>query len=380
MTVISLVALIIATVIPLIALYFIYTRDLYSTGSFRYIILSFLWGGVAFSLASAINTAVVNGGILSRLEVVQFSAPIAEEILKALILVYLVRRREFTYFVDGAIYGFAIGIGFAIFENYQYIFGNLGAALSVAIGRVISTNLIHATASSMVGISVGLARFERFTGRARLLILGLSLAMALHVGFNNLVTRVTSGLLLLYAAVIGFAGLGLIALAIRRGLADEKLWIEEKLGEADRVTAGEAAVVNRLEDVEKILEPLAVIFGQEKAEYIEKFLLMQARLGILRKTLDKLQDEKLIQGVHAEMKELQVEMDSARRSVGTYTMMYLRSIFPEHDSPLWGGLENVIDDYAANRPSGTSSMWANLERETTRVRPSEIAEDPPAIN
>ena len=74
------------------------------------------------------------------------------------------RRPKFTYFVDGAIYGFAIGIGFAVFENYEYIAGS-SAALNTAIGRVISTNLIHATASAIIGIAFGLARFQHTTGR-----------------------------------------------------------------------------------------------------------------------------------------------------------------------------------------------------------------------
>ena len=60
--------------------------------------------------------------------------------------------------------------------------------------------------------------------------------MALHLGFNNLVTRVNSGLLLIYAATTGITGLIVIAWSIRRGLQEEKAWIEEMLGEADRVT------------------------------------------------------------------------------------------------------------------------------------------------
>ncbi|MBK9207159.1 MAG: PrsW family intramembrane metalloprotease [Anaerolineales bacterium] len=38
------------------------------------------------------------------------TAPILEEILKSLILIYLVKRAEFNYVVDGAIYGFGAGL------------------------------------------------------------------------------------------------------------------------------------------------------------------------------------------------------------------------------------------------------------------------------
>ncbi|KAA3645063.1 MAG: protease PrsW [Chloroflexi bacterium] len=365
----ALIAYAIAALIPLLVLYIIYSLDLYRTGTFRYTLLSFLWGSLAFLLASSINRYLIGNGVLERLTVVQFTAPIMEELLKALVLIYLVRRPKFTYFVDGAIYGFAIGIGFAIFENFEYINTASAAALGTAIGRVISTNLIHATASAIIGIAFGLARFHRTAGRGLVIALGFVIGMALHIGFNNLVTRVESGPLLLYAGAVGIAGLLLIAWAIRRGLTEEKVWIEETLGEADRVTTGEAAVVHRLNDLELILAPLAQRFGPHKASQIEAFLTLQARLGIMRKTLDKLQDEKTITAVQTEMDTVREEMDAARQEVGTYAMMYLRSIFPADDSPLWSSLENSISE---NKSSG--KLWGTLESQMSERKATESSQ------
>jgi RsiW-degrading membrane proteinase PrsW (M82 family) len=362
------VALLIATAVPLVALYVIHTLDLYRTGEFRFLLLSFVWGIVAFVLAARINTATLDYNLVTLETFRRFSAPIIEEILKALILIYLVRRPQFTYFVDGAIYGFAIGIGFAIVENYSYALGNPGAALGVAVGRVLSTNLIHAAASAMMGIALGLARFQRPPARAFLPLAGLLLAMAVHVAFNNLVTRVSSGLLMVYAAGAGFGSAAVIAAAIKRGLAEEKIWIEETLGAADRVTAGEVAVVSRLADLQKVLAPLAERFGAEKAAQIERFLLLQARLGIFRKTLEKLADEKMAQAVEAEMAKLRLEMDEARRSVGAYCMLYLRHIFPEEASPLWERLEALIEERTAARPAtGGMDLWADLNKRITQA-------------
>lgn len=313
--------------------------------------------------AGGINRWVLNVGIVETWDmVVRFTAPITEEILKGLILLYLVRRPQFTYFVDGAIYGFAAGIGFAIIENFEYISNNIGAALAVAIGRVISTNLIHATGSALVGIAFGKARFERIIGKTKFIISGFTFAMILHVGFNNLVTRISSGLLLIYAAGVGFAGLSVIWVAIKKGLAEEQAWIKETLGEADRVTAGEAKAVQRLSDIEVILTPLAKRFGSEKASQIEHFLLLQAHLGIMRKTLEKLPDEKMVKSVELEMGNIRKEMNEARTVVGTYCMMYLRGIFPEDDNLLWGHFEEVINERLANLPANASgSLYSKLE-------------------
>jgi len=356
-------ALILATLIPLFVLYAIFALDFYQMGAFRSVILCFVWGGIAFALARFINRGVYFTHLVSYPDIPRYFAPVTEEILKAIILVYLVRRLDFTYFVDGAIYGFAVGIGFAIFENYDYILATPGMGLGVAIARVLSVNLIHASATALVGVTLGLARFKHTGGRLLLLLSGLTAAILLHGVFNNIVTRAIPGPILIYSAVLGFTAVGFITFLILRGLAEQRLWIQEKLGPADRVTTGEARIVYRLEDVRKILEPVRNIFGEEKSNQIEQFLIIQARLGILRKTLDKLPDEKILQEVEQQMADLRVEMDQARRAVGSYAMLYVRNIFPEEASLLWSLLETRIQDrtHAQSNTTG-GNLFVNLDQ------------------
>jgi RsiW-degrading membrane proteinase PrsW (M82 family) len=356
-------AYLVAFTIPVISLWIIYKLDFYKTGEYGIIALSFLAGVVAFWLASEANRITINQGWLPRLDVIRYSAPIIEEILKGLILWYLISRPRFTYFVEGAVYGFAAGIGFAIVENFQYIQGAQAAGLMLALSRVISTNLMHAAATSILGIFLGQARFER-TWLRRLLVglLGLAIAMVLHVGFNNLVTRVGGGLLLLYAAAIGIAAAGLIAYVIKRGLKSGKTWLEESLGMTDRVTSGEAAVVTRMESVDDILKPLAERFGDKKAAEIKDFLTKQARLGFMRKSVERLSDERMKRATEEEIVKLRAQVDEARRKVGSYAMLFLRHTFPEDSSPLWGRLETLIQERTAARPAtGGMNLWANLK-------------------
>lgn len=356
-------AYLVAFIIPVISLWIIYKLDFYKTGEYGIIALSFLAGVVAFWLASEANRITISQGWLPRLDVIRYSAPIIEEILKGLILWYLISRPRFTYFVEGAVYGFAAGIGFAIVENFQYIQGAQAAGLVLALSRVISTNLVHAAATSILGIFLGQARFER-TWLRRLLVglVGLAIAMLLHVGFNNLVTRVDGGLLLLYAAATGLAAAGLIAYVIKRGLKSGKTWLEESLGMTDRVTSGEAAVVTRMESVDDILKPLAERFGDKKAAEIKDFLTKQARLGFMRKSVERLSDERMKRATEEEIVKLRAQVDEARRKVGSYAMLFLRHTFPEDSSPLWGRLETLIQERAAARPAtGGMNLWANLK-------------------
>ncbi|HET7377560.1 MAG TPA: PrsW family glutamic-type intramembrane protease, partial [Anaerolineae bacterium] len=105
---------IVAIVIPLGFLYLVRWLDLYASGSFKTVLICFAWGWVAFLLALQTNNAVLTNTDIEFITVLTFVAPIVEEIFKSLILVYFVQRPEFTYFVDGAIYGFAAGTGFSV--------------------------------------------------------------------------------------------------------------------------------------------------------------------------------------------------------------------------------------------------------------------------
>ena len=367
---IVIIAILIAIFVPFLFSFTIYKLDLYGTGTFRNIIISGVWGVFAYLIVAQINPAMVDAGLVTFDNMIRFSAPILEEVLKGIILIYFIYNASFTYFVDGAIYGFAAGIGFAIIENFEYVLGNPETALIQAIGRVLSTNLMHATGSGIIGISLGMARFDKSTRRMLIFLSGLALAMVQHIIFNNLVTRVTSGLLLLYAAIAGFAGVGFIAYMIRRGLREELDWIVDKLENEDQITSQEVSAIQQLKDSQKFLAPVAEKFGIEKASQIEKFLLAQAKLGILRKTRDKFAEsgeEKFQEATELQIENLDAEMNEARQQVGVYCMLYLRGTFMQESSPLWNRLEDLIKERSQSQNKNNApSLWGTLNSRITK--------------
>lgn len=364
---ISAIALVVAATIPLVFLYAISTLDFYhQKDNARFIAISGAWGIIAYLLSARINPALVNSGLVSRDVLIRFMAPVLEEILKGLVLFYLIRHPAFKYFLDGAIYGFAAGIGFAIFENFEYVLSHPSIALTLAVSRVLSTNLIHATGSALIGIALGLARFDRSVlSRGPYLLGGMVLAIGIHSGFN---TMVNEGVALLFAFAAGLGGAGIIFAAARRGLKEEKTWVHENIGLTDGVTSGEAAVVQRLTHVDDILAPLAERFGSEKASQIEKFLFMQAQLAIQGKMLEKVQDPKMQAAIQAQMLELRDKMNKARKSVGAYCMLYLRNIFPENDVLIWNLIQQRL---TANKDEAGTGLWMKLD---DRLKPKPSAE------
>jgi hypothetical protein len=183
---------------------------------------------------------------------------------------------------------------------------------------------------------------------------------------------VNNGVALLFAFAAGFAGAGIITAVGLTGLKEEKAWIEKNLGMADGVTSKEAAIAPRF-NKDDVLELLAGRFGAEKAAQSERFLLMQAQLGILRETLaryQKLGDQKRTLAVENQMDELREEMNALRRSVGVYCMVYLRTIFPEDASPLWAQLQARLG--ATDKSLAGTGVWSTLG---DRLKPQTAAEE-----
>jgi len=365
----QILAYLIAILIPLLALALIYKFDLYKTGQFQTILLCGAAGVMAVAAAGFFNGTIIRQGWMERINVIRYAAPIIEEILKGLVLWILVRRPKFTYFVEGAVYGFAAGIGFAIVENFQYI-AKPETGVILAISRVISTNLIHATTCGLLGIALGIARFEPLPRRLLPSLGGLLVAMLLHIGFNNMVTRVSGGLLLVYAAASGVSGAALIAYAIRKGLKEEQDWIKEKLGMTDRVTGQESKIVQNVENMKDFLKPLEERYGKKEAAKVEKLITIQARMGIQRKLLEKHTDEKMKRSVEEQINQLREEMEKVRKELGTYAMLQLRHTLPEEGSPLWGRLESVIQERVSAPQTGKTNLWDNLKARQTQAAES----------
>ncbi|MCE9646667.1 MAG: PrsW family intramembrane metalloprotease [Chloroflexi bacterium] len=356
-----------AFVIPLLFLFLLNKFDLYGTGKFPVNILTILCGALAYFLAAQINPAFIQAGWATRDQVVRITAPILEEFLKALILIYLVQRADFNYVVDGAIYGFGAGIGFAIIENYEYITGHPELAMTIAVARVFSTNLIHATASGLIGTALAYRRGESSWRGWVVVLLGYLIAMAFHMGFN---TMVSAGTFLVFAIIFGAVGVGLIWFVIKRGLNIQKNWVGEKLGMGDRVTKSEATVVRNIEDLREVLAPIEKQFGPAKVPIVEGIIRRQAEIGIKRKLLDTTPSESKRSEIEKIIDTLGKEMDVLRRQAGSYCMMFVRTVYLEHDVKIWDAINSRIAE------SNTGQKGGGLyDRVTQRIKPVPPQED-----
>ncbi len=357
-------ALAIAFSVPLLFLGFVRIRDLYGTGKFGLIIVALLGGLVAYFLAANINPWLLREGWATRTQVTTITAPIAEEFLKALILIYLVSRADFNYLVDGAIYGFAAGMGFAVIENYEYVMGHQNIAMNVAVARVFSTNLIHATGSGMIGTALA---YQRGRGNSSLFgwlvaFLGYAFGMGFHMIFNTLVS---SGAILLVAIIFGTAGLGLILLVIRGGMNTQKQWLGEKLNEIERITRSEVKALTRIEEIKKeLFVPIEKQFGSAKVELVKKMISKQAELGIKRKLLETASSEGKRKEMELVIGDIKKDIDSLRNQIGPYCMMMVRQVYLEQDVKVFDLITARIAESSTGQKGG--GLW---DRASSRIPP-----------
>jgi hypothetical protein len=115
----------------------------------------------------------------------RYFAPLVEEALKALIIWVLMRNNRIGFVVDAAIFGFAVGAGFAIFENLYYLTILPDLKMGTWVVRGFGTAMMHGGATAIFAV-IAHTMLEQYPTRGWIALLpGLSIAAITHSVFNH---------------------------------------------------------------------------------------------------------------------------------------------------------------------------------------------------
>ena len=351
-------AILMAGVIPLVFLYLIKWLNFFETHRVRLILLALVWGVVSGGLSYLVSHPMRL--VLGMPFVATHTAPIVEEIFKSLVLLYLARRADTVSFVDGAVYGFAAGIGFAIEENMLFL-SRVDMDTGVIVGtlRAFAASVLHGSTTAIVGMAV--AGFPLGRVRHPLLgwVIGLTIAISIHTIYNNTAYHnfVFGQMSYLALTSIAFAALVLATSAMLWGLRLERLRLRKSLGMKAGVSKGEAMLVQHVDDFDDLLAPLEERFGEVKREQVANALLLGAQLAMKQDLIRKTKDPELRAELARQITELKQELKQARHDVGIYIMSYVRSIMPKTTWSLWARLEQILMKLGT---PGTN-LWNALE-------------------
>jgi len=180
----------------------LYWLDRYEKEPIPLLIGVFAWGMVvAAGGAYILNTAfgitiysLTGSEVASDLATGSLSAPVIEEGLKglAVLLVFLIFRREFDSVLDGIVYAGIAALGFAATENILYIWRGYDAngwngLFELVFIRVVLVGWQHPFYTAFTGIGLALARMNR-SWLIKILapLMGFGLAVFFHSSHNTL--------------------------------------------------------------------------------------------------------------------------------------------------------------------------------------------------
>lgn len=159
--------------------------DSYKLVALRAILLS-VGAGVVAALASyGVNSVLQPGLALDFTHYSRYLAPLVEETLKALFVVFLLQRNKVGFVVDAGIHGFAIGTGFALIENLYYLQVNPSAGVLTWSARGVGTAIMHGGATAIVAMVSHTLHTRRGAFRASVVLPGLGVAVILHSLYNH---------------------------------------------------------------------------------------------------------------------------------------------------------------------------------------------------
>jgi len=296
----------------------------------RSVLVAMAIGATAAGASYFLNSALLDS---LRIEFVTYSryvSPWLEEVLKGAALVFLIRTRRIGMLVDAAIFGFAIGSGFALVENLYYLASRPDAHLVVEIVRGFGTAIMHGGATALFAI-VSVALAEKRPEASFLVFLpGLWAAVTLHSAFNHLLAKpvfATLGILLTLPPLMQFV--------FQRSEQSLRDWLDADLDsdiellqliDSDEFSESHAGTY---------LHSLRERFRGEVVADMLCYMRLHVELALRAKGVLLMRESGLEAPIDDETREKLAEIQYLERSIGRTGRVAIRPVLPMTSKDLW---------------------------------------------
>ncbi len=169
---------------------FLFLTTLILLDSFKLVGLRSVIAAIVAGIAAALLSFLINSSLLEYIGVGETSysryiAPLVEESLKAVYVMYLIISKRVGFLVDAAIYGFAIGSGFAAIENIYFFNALSHTSIVLWLVRGLGTAVMHGGTTAVLAIIVQGISERHAHGKLGAYLPGLGAAIAIHSFFNH---------------------------------------------------------------------------------------------------------------------------------------------------------------------------------------------------
>jgi RsiW-degrading membrane proteinase PrsW (M82 family) len=304
--------------------------DSYKLVRIRGIVQTILAGGVVGVVCFFITTWVFQQsdwelGLYSR-----YISPVLEESLKACYILYLIRKKKIGFMVDGAIYGFAVGAGFAVVENIDYLISLQESNLFLWIIRGFGTAVMHGGTTSIFAILTKSVSQQQPSERVYHYLPGFLVAVAIHSFFNQFLfdPRLTTVVQLIVLPVL----IAIIFMQSEKALRD---WLE--LGLDTDVLILEHIIEGRISETKigSYLDSLKTQFPGEVVADMLCYLRIYLELAIRAKGMLMMRGAGFAYPVDVETKERFAELRYLEKSIGKTGKLAISPLLHGSTRDLW---------------------------------------------
>jgi Predicted membrane protein len=304
--------------------------DSYKLIPFRAILVAVAAGAIASIVALGINISLHDEMGIDLRQYTIYVAPILEEALKAVYIVYLLRKDKIGFVVDAATYGFAVGTGFAFVENLFALNIHPNPTIWTWIIRGFGTALMHSGTTAIFAMLSRNLRNRATVFRGSYVIPGLIVAMLLHSLYNQFLVApllATAFILLVFPYIVGYL--------FQRSERETKSWlgtgfdIDQELLRVMR--AGEVSDT----PVGQYLKDLRTSFPPEIIVDMMCLLRLRAELGIKAKGILLMRESGFDPEPDPSLRAKLEEMSYLEGSIGKTGMRALKPFVHTSTQDLW---------------------------------------------
>jgi len=159
--------------------------DSYKLVNLRWVLGTIVLGGVIAGLSYFIHIGVLDNYEVTFSSYSRYASPFIEEALKGLIIVVLIYLNRIGFLVDAAIFGFAVGAGFAVVENVYMLQILPVTDVRIWIIRGFGTAMMHGAATAILAVSFRALIRRKDRSPIVAFLPGLLVAGVVHSVYNH---------------------------------------------------------------------------------------------------------------------------------------------------------------------------------------------------
>ncbi|HPN38762.1 MAG TPA: PrsW family glutamic-type intramembrane protease [Melioribacteraceae bacterium] len=292
------------------------------------IIYAIIWGIISAIIAYPINTfwfSTFHPNI-----VYSIAAPITEEILKSLIIIFFFYKSKLGFLADSLIIGFAAGTGFSILENLFYVNQIETQNIMLWIIRGFGTAIMHGSSTAIFAVVSQNIITKKDNTLIHFFLPGLTMGIIIHSLFNSFFLPP------LILTILQITLLPLIVIQIfTKSEKTLKAWMESQSDSEIELLK----IINEGEfknsAVGKYLSSIKNRFSTEVMIDILAYIQLHLELSLKAKGILMMKEAGFVPTINEEIKTMLVELDYLYKSIGKTGMSVLKPLIKISKKDLW---------------------------------------------